>query len=67
MRTSITSAFGVPGESDNVGRVVEFCVERGLCVSRTYFVHSSLNKYTRVARCEDGVEVKNRTDLVMVK
>ena len=31
-------------------RVVEFCVERGLCVGITYFEHRSLHKYARVAR-----------------
>ena len=27
--------------------MVEFCAERGLCVSNTNFGHNSLNKYTR--------------------
>ena len=35
-RASITGAFGVPGESDNGRRVVEFCEERGLCVGSTF-------------------------------
>ena len=30
----ITGAFGVPGENDNDGRIVEFCAERGLCVQK---------------------------------
>ena len=30
-RTSLTSAFGVPGENYNGKRVVEFCPERGIC------------------------------------
>ena len=62
----ITGASGVPGENDN-GRVVKFCAERGLCVGNTYFNHMCLHKYTRVARGQDGVEVKIRIDLVLVK
>ena len=31
-RTSITAAFGVPGENDNGGILVEFYHVRGLCV-----------------------------------
>ena len=32
-----------------------------------YFEHMSLQKYTRVARTQDEVEVKSMTDLVLVK
>ena len=46
----ITSAFGVTGENDNGRRVVEFCAERGLCVSNMYFNHRSVHKYARVAK-----------------
>ena len=42
-------------ENDNGRRLVEFYEERGLFVGNTYFKHSSLHKYTRVAR---GQEVK---------
>ena len=42
--------IGVPGENDNVRRVVEICFERGLCVGNTYFEHKSLNKYTRMTK-----------------
>ena len=59
VRTGITGAFGVPGENANGRRVVEFCGERGLCVSNTYLEHKNLHKYTRVARGQDGVEVKS--------
>ena len=34
----------------NGRRGVKFCDERGLCVSKTYFKHRSLHKYTRLAR-----------------
>ena len=37
--TSITGAFGVPGENDNGRRVVEFCAERGMGVGNTYMKH----------------------------
>ena len=40
-RAGITGAFGVPGENDNCRGVVEFCEERGLCVSNTYSKHRS--------------------------
>ena len=44
--------------------MVDFCAERGLCMCNTYLEHMSLHKYTRVARGQDGVEVKSMTDLV---
>ena len=55
IRAGITGLFGVPRENDNGRRVLTSCEERGLCVGNTYFKHSSLHKYTRVAR---GQEVK---------
>ena len=67
MRVGITGAFGVTGENDNGRRVVEFCAERGLCGGITYFKYGNLHKYTRVARGQDGVEVKIMIDLVMMK
>ena len=67
VRAGITVASGVSGENENGRRVVEFCVERGLCVGNTYLEHKSLHKYTRVARAQDGVEVKNMIDLVLMK
>ena len=51
----------------NGRRVVEYCAERGLCVGNTYFKHRSLHKYTRVAKGQDGMEVKSMIDLVLVK
>ena len=47
--------------------MVEFCAERGLCVNNTYFEHKSLHKYIRVARDQDGLEVKSMIDLELVK
>ena len=38
-----------------------------MCVGNTYFKHISLHKYKRVARGQDGVEVKSTIDLVLVK
>ena len=40
---------------------------KGLCACNTYFKHRSLHKYTRVARGQDGVEIKRMIDLVLVK
>ena len=42
--TGITGAFGVPGENDRGRRAVEFCAERELSVSNTYFKHRSKHK-----------------------
>ena len=64
---SITGAFGVPGENDNGRRVLEFCSEWGLCMGNTFFNPKSLHKYTRLARCHDGVQVKSLIDLELVK
>ena len=36
-------------------------------MGNTYFEHNSLHKYTRVAGCQDGVEVMSMVDLVLVK
>ena len=36
-------------------------------MGNTYFEHKNLHKYTRVARGQDGVEVKNMIDLVLMK
>ena len=41
--------------------------QKGNCVCVTYFKHRSLHKCTRVARGQDGVEVKSMIDLVLVK
>ena len=66
-RDGVTGAFGVPGENDNGGRVEEFYAERGLCVGSTYIKHMSLHKYTRAAKCQNGVEVKSMINPVVVK
>ena len=58
VRGGITGAFGVPRENENGRRRVEFCAERGLYVGNTYFEHSCFHKYLKVARGQDGVEVK---------
>ena len=39
----------------------------GLCVGNTYFEQRSLHKYTRVARGQDGMKVRNMIDLVLVR
>ena len=36
-------------------------------VGNTYFKHKRLHKYTRVARGQDGMEIKSMIDLVLVK
>ena len=38
-----------------------------MCVGETYFKHKRLHKYTRVAKGQDGVEVKSMIDLVLMK
>ena len=45
--------------------MVEFYAERELCMGNTYFEHRSLHKYTRVARGQDGMEVKTMIDLAL--
>ena len=68
MKASITGGFGVPGDNDNEKkRVMEFCAEKGLCVGNTYLEHKSLHKYPKVARGQDGVEIKSMIYLVLVK
>ena len=53
---------GVPGENENGRRVIDCCAERGLSLSNTYFEHNSLHNYKRLARGQDGVEVKSMID-----
>ena len=48
-------------------RVIDFCAERGLSISNTYFEYRNLSKYTRMAGGQDGVEVKSMIDLILVK
>ena len=67
VRAGITDGFGVSGENDNSRRVVQFCVERGMCVSNIYFEHRSLRNYMKVAWGQERVEVKSMIDLVLVK
>ena len=67
MRTNITGVYGVPGKNKGGRRVVEFWAESGLFVGNTYFEHMSLNMYTTLPRCQDGVEVKRTKDLVLMK
>ena len=45
----------------------EFSAERDLYVGNTYFEQKNLHKYTRVARCQNGVEIKSMIDLVLVR
>ena len=67
MKVGITGAFGVPGYNDNGRRVTYICAEIGLCVGNTSFDHKSLQKYTRVARHQDRVEIMSIIDLVIMK
>ena len=67
MRAGITGAFGVPVDNDNERRVVEFNVERGLCMDKMFFDHRSLHKYIRVARGQDVMEIKSMIALVLMK
>ena len=45
--------------------MVEFCSERGMGVSNTYFDPNSLHNYTRVARGQNGGEVRIMIELVL--
>ena len=36
-------------------------------MGNTYFEHKNFYKYTRVAKGQDGVEIKSMIDLVLVK
>ena len=38
-----------------------------MCVGNTYFEHKNFHHYTRVARGQDGVEVKIMTELMLAK
>ena len=41
-------------------------LKRG-CLWVTYFEHKNFHRYTRVAKGQDGVDIKNMIDLVLVK
>ena len=34
----MTGVFGVPGENDDGRKVVDFCAETGLCVSKRVYI-----------------------------
>ena len=40
---------------------------KGSCVWVTYFEHKNLHKYSRVARGQDGEEIKSMIDLALIK
>ena len=67
MKSDITGGLGVLGENDNGRWVIDFFAEGCLCIGNTYFEQKSLHKYIRVARGQDGLEVKSRIDLVLKK
>ena len=67
LRAGITGWFQVTGEKDNGRSVIEFCVERRLSVSSTYFEHKSLHKYTKGDGSQDRMEMINMIELVLVK
>ena len=41
--------------------------KKGVCVWVTYFKRRSLRRYTRVAKDQDGVEIKSMIDLVPLR
>ena len=65
-RNGITGGFRVERVNGNGGRMINFCVDRGICVSNTFFEHKSVHKYTRVEVDRNGTEVKSLIDLVLV-
>jgi hypothetical protein len=66
-RDGITGGYGVEWENENGMRVIDFCVDKGMCVCNTFFDHKSVHKYTRVGKDRDGAEVKSMIDVVLVK
>jgi hypothetical protein len=66
-RDGVTGDFGVEGENENGKKVIDFCVDKGMCVCNTFFSHKNVHKYTRVGVDRDGNEVKSMIDLVLVK
>ena len=67
VRVGITGSVEVPRENGNERKMVEFCTNRRVCVGNIYFKHKSLHNYTKVARGQDGIGLKNMIDLVLVK
>ena len=49
----ITGGFGVPVESYNGKRVIDFYAERWLCVGDTYFERKNLHKRSRGGGCNE--------------
>ena len=47
--------------------MIDFCIERELCVGNIYLKHKSLHKYPKVARGQDGMEVMTMIDLPLAK
>lgn len=57
----------VAEENESGRRVINFCEERGMCKSETFFDLNGIHKYTRVVVGEDFTKVKNITDFILVK
>src|SRR5678815_2332729 len=57
-RDGITGGFAVSGENENGMKVIDFCEERGMCVSNTFFKHKSCLLYT-----SDAADERSSVDL----
>ena len=67
LRVAITGTSRVSLVKNSGKRMVDFCVEMGLCGGNTYFEYKSLHKLNKGTNGQDGMEVKSMIDLVLVK
>lgn len=51
----------------NGRRFVSFYMDRCVRVSKIFFAHKSIDKYTREGVGRDGIEIKSMIDLVLLK
>jgi hypothetical protein len=53
-----------PRKNDDGMRLLDFCSERGLSVTGTFFPHKNIHKYTRYQR---GTDFRSQIDYIMVR
>lgn len=51
-------SFGVGVENENNRKMIDFCANRGMCVSNTFFDYKNIHQYKRVGVGRYGIEIK---------
>lgn len=66
-KEGVTGALGVSRENENGKKVIDYCEEKGVCISDIFFNHMSNHKVLKVDVGRDGIEVKGMNAFPLVK